>query len=1150
MRQNKLLGWIAALLLPPLIGLVAVLGTETGTRWAVYALQHVMAGRLLLTQVHGRLAGPVRVEGLVYRDRGASYRIESARLDWRPLALGRGELAIDALHLVGVSVHRFEAEPGAKRPPQGFPSVALPLRVRIRDLRIEHLSIQSGRAAPVRVQRLALRGGLAAGVLRIATLELSAPGWTVDGRGRIGLAPRDVLDLRLSWTLDDRRQRWSGIGRLGGRWDAVKLSLDLRRPFAASVTANVTSPFASPTWKARLDVDPIELGRLSATAGGPRLGAHLRLQGDLHQARIGGDLQTDAGAAALRTLHLDIALEREIGGVRWRSFDVRLPSGVVHAVGETYWHPALRWRFDISAQGIDPQVYFAGWPGRVDMALSTSGQDRQGELETSVEVTKVSGELRGQALDGGGRLQQRGNRYRLSAVRLQAGAARLMAVGEIGERWALHWSLQADDLSRLTAHQGGALALAGSVDGPREKPRVEATLEGSRLASGELAIAELQGRIAIDFARWGTVQAAIDAGQVRLGPRTLERAVLSINGLIEEQTIELEAQGPGVGLTLKANGGLHAGHWSGRVSSADWLLPETGAWRLHRPVSVEVGSDSMRVTEACWAQQQGRLCLSADVRAGHLERLQAALQNASLASFRGLYPPRITLAGRIDAQITATTADDGSLRGRASLHLPPAEVEVNTAAETRRFPYWGLEASFELNADGLALAAELGLTGDDTLSVRGDLPGLRLPARIEPTQALRLKLRGRLAQWSLVNAVLRDVAWIEGRLELDADVGGSVGEPDAGGQLRLSGGSVQLPAVGVRLQQIELVFSGAGTRGIDFDGRLSSGPGRLDLKGRLTGAPTGNWRVQASLKGDSFQIVNTPEVELLVSPVIDARIEPGEVRLDGELLLPKARIEQPQLAGAVEPSPDVVIVGRAQPAPGWQVWSRLHIRLGDDVHYKGYGFSGRITGELEVSEQPGRIARGRGVLSVAQGVYKAYGQELTIREGRLIFSDSPLDDPALDIRAQRQAGEVTAGLQIGGTLSRLESSLYAEPPQSDTDTLAYLFTGRPASAATEAQGSLLYQAASSLGVSGGNALAANIAQAFGLDTLSVSAGGTGGPSVQLGKRLAGELSVFYSVGVFDAISRIRIEYRISRRISVEAEAGPSSSADIVYTLER
>ena len=95
-------------------------------------------------------------------------------------------------------------------------------------------------------------------------------------------------------------------------------------------------------------------------------------------------------------------------------------------------------------------------------------------------------------------------------------------------------------------------------------------------------------------------------------------------------------------------------------------------------------------------------------------------------------------------------------------------------------------------------------------------------------------------------------------------------------------------------------------------------------------------------------------------------------------------------------------------------------------------------------EEPGKVTRGTGELELKDGTFKAYGQDLTIERGRLIFAGGPLSNPGVDLRAFRKADDGTvAGIDARGTLAKPEVTLWSEPPMAQSEQLSYLLLGRP-----------------------------------------------------------------------------------------------------------
>ena len=129
------------------------------------------------------------------------------------------------------------------------------------------------------------------------------------------------------------------------------------------------------------------------------------------------------------------------------------------------------------------------------------------------------------------------------------------------------------------------------------------------------------------------------------------------------------------------------------------------------------------------------------------------------------------------------------------------------------------------------------------------------------------------------------------------------------------------------------------------------------------------------------------------------------------------------------------------------------VKLGEKIKITGYGLDATVTGQLAVREAPGEPTTGSGQLTVA-GRYKAYGQDLTIEEGRLLFAGTPLDNPRLSIVAMREIDDdLSTGLRIAGSAKRPIITVVSDPNVGEADALSYLVTGRSLSDVGSASGS-------------------------------------------------------------------------------------------------
>src|SRR4029079_2826075 len=202
-----------------------------------------------------------------------------------------------------------------------------------------------------------------------------------------------------------------------------------------------------------------------------------------------------------------------------------------------------------------------------------------------------------------------------------------------------------------------------------------------------------------------------------------------------------------------------------------------------------------------------------------------------------------------------------------------------------------------------------------------------------------------------------------------------------------------------------------------------------------------------------------------------------------EVARAKIRIEKTPKGGAVPVSKDVIFVGGAPQEvaakPPVAVAARVRVLLGEDVDLNALGLAAKPRGSILALEEPGRPATATGEIEVSGGTFKAYGQDLTIERGRLVFAGGPLSDPGIDLRAYRKADDgTTAGIEARGTLREPEVTLWSDPPMTESEALAYRLLGHPLGQASPEEGSRLANAANSLGLKGGNLIAKRLAGRF------------------------------------------------------------------------
>jgi translocation and assembly module TamB len=226
------------------------------------------------------------------------------------------------------------------------------------------------------------------------------------------------------------------------------------------------------------------------------------------------------------------------------------------------------------------------------------------------------------------------------------------------------------------------------------------------------------------------------------------------------------------------------------------------------------------------------------------------------------------------------------------------------------------------------------------------------------------------------------------------------------------------------------------------------------------------------------------------------------------------------------------------------------VDLGRNLAVSGEGLRTDVAGKVRITAVPEGTLSAKGTIRAVNGTYFAFGQRLTIRRGQLIF-DGPIDDPALDIVALRPNLQVEAGVAVSGTVRVPRVQLTSEPPVPDGEKLSWLVLGQGLERSSAADAAALQAAAATLLGSGRTPIGTSVARAVGLDDISIRAaaaesGGTGAQVVAVGKRLSDRLYVVFEQGLSVANNALKVEYALTRSVTLRAEAGLISGVGIYY----
>ncbi|MGA8259950.1 MAG: translocation/assembly module TamB domain-containing protein [Arenicellales bacterium] len=1085
-----------------LLGLLAaaayvLLDTGPGLRWAVGQILARTGAPVEIGAVAGRLLGPVSLSNVRYAapGKGAQVRIKTIRLDWRPVDLFHGVLHVTRLGLAGVDYHAGGSSPPATKETAPTPKIALPLVVRVDSLRLESVSIDTGSGRPFPVESVSLSASLTGRVLTLGGLEITAARYRIDhGRAHVDLEPRLPITGSLSWSARP------------GDMPAVQGDLEVEGALRETLkpVIDLEQPFTAHAE-----------GTVTHLLDGPTW-----------------------------TLHASVPKAVSLAEIRknWPAVSIR---GVVQSQG------------DMRQAHLQPSVTLAFRGKSVNVAGDAS-VTKEALVIDQAHLTRPGGSGSGVQLSG---------RLGLGATlpfKLQGGWTSLHGPDEAP------WSSRTGQFHASGDRSGVVANLSGVITPPdqSEESPIDVDLEANHL-QGEPAVT---GNVRLPFFAWGSLRAtglaadlsyqagegapsklSVKAAALQLGKRQASGVSVRASGTRERHELSVDGVLDGWPVALAVTGSYSDEHWMGRLRSLDVTskseaLP--GRWQLEKPTDLAWQPSGAKVGRLCLAHEEAKLCAGGHFSGGKDWELAAEATQFPLRWLAPGAPDSLEIEGVVNAQ--ASLGDRGKgLEGKAA-----AKVAHATVAWTSEQPVTTHYRDVELDGtlDPSSLHAALHASVDEGGTIQGELTTAE---PLAPDGEIHGSLKADLPSLRLVQAAFPDLGVTGGSARLQFQVAGTRSAPRLTGTGRIRQAKVDVSALGVRLESLDLDVRSSSDRSLHLAAQAKSGSGTLKAEGDFRLPETGGWRGDFTVTGNQADLLRLPQAVVTGNPDLEVSISRAGGKVKGRIQVTKAELTPEAARPKVTLSSDIVVVGAkapSQPANNPMDWDLdITVNLGDHTGFKGYGLSGRLTGSLALNAPAHRTTRANGSIRILKGQYSFYGRTFDITNGALLYAGGPIDNPGVDVQVGRKVGDVSVTLAATGPLVDPNISLSSTPAMSDTDKMSYLLLGRPASQASGAEATVLLKAAASLIPGGSHGATGFLQSTLGLDTLEVQTESTQaqsqgeGTSVVLGKYLSPRLYVSYAAGFQQAVDVFRVRYELARHWLLQAESSArESGGDLMF----
>lgn len=1153
----RLMAAILLLALIAIIVFVMLVLSERGSAWLIHTATERFIDQGQVDKVSGSLGQGLAIEGFsgTFGETRVTLPSVEMRVEWTAL-LWQSRFELDYLVANGLTIEIPAGEDKSENgpPPPGepagtWPSLRLPIDMQIRRLQLTDTRLTLADAEH-HLHYLGLRASLHPSHLNIEGLHLQYEELAISLLGRVNSGFPYRNDLRLDW-IYGADEPWSGRARFHGNLQSFELEHRLVGLVVVDTAASVATGLQPDSMAFRLEALVADLANIVHVSdfalddSEDFLNAlvHLDLAGSAQHWALDVDGRAELGK------HPPLILQAAGSGdlERFELDELRLTDGqgLLRAHGDVHWAPELAAQLRIALDSLDLSAWLPGTDLTLNGGLFLTAQqiDEAPAVTVALEPLKIGYDtLQAEAT---GHLEWHSGRAAIEDLRLVAADNHLTLSGYLqGEELGARWHLEAPQLAALGDDFAGRLTSTGNVSGSLSEPRVRISLDGQGVSVPGLAIDTL----ALQARPQGQGlehQATLTATSLAAGDTLVDRIEVRLSGALEQHRLGVNARVQDESLSLDLSGGYQEESWRGRFEQLVVNSSLLGRWQTREPATAVYTSQSLQLAPLCLWQRDSSVCVSAAQAVDQSLQVEAELGHLPLHRFNEHWPSGTGVRGWLNGHARVILDDEGP-SWQATFRSDDGQLLYAEAEdeEPETFSY-----SLQLDSRGDATTWQAG----GSLSVN-DQGTLNINVALDPTNELRLngKVQARFVDLSWLDMFADPVSDISGTLQLDLDIAGVPGQPLLDGHLQLDQFTAYVAPVGIQLEdgQLEGRFHPSGRW--QLRGGIRSGEGFLSIDSTIDLGDPEAWSVEFTTSGERLLIMDTPEIHSLASADLRGHLTAGNGIVNGRIGLSETRIRLAELpAGqqSITLSDDEVLYPQEEDTevePSYNLSADVELVIEDEVDFEGYGLSARADGRLSTQYRTGRPLTGEGRFALIEGRYRAYGQNLNIERGEVYFN-GPLDNPAINIRAARTIRDVTAGIQLGGRVQSLISSIYSDPPMAPSDAMAFLLTGRPLSGASHEEANMLLSAVTTLGIEHGEVITGGIQSAFGLDTFAIE----GGETVQdtalvIGKHLTPRLLISYSEKLFERASTVTLSYELGPRTTVQAESGEGQSIDIIF----
>lgn len=1107
------------LIVPTLV--VAVLGTETGSRWALSKALNYTPIDIQYEQFTGQLLNEFSFKHLEIKTSQFSYSPNELRIAWHPLAILSGKLDIQKIASYGGEVRLRTANTETDDTDSSLPveriDIQPPLAISLANLTVSETLFFVFDTPPQKLT-LHLSAELSnSGLLTLDDSELKHQYLTTSLSGEAKLSYPFKVQLKNGTQLHSPDYPALKVdSQLTGSIKAISLNSAFKEGLIGQLEGHIEDPTNKLSWGfeskwAENNITPW-LESFNIKVSNATFSGSIKGSGDLKKVSVSPNL-----ALSMEGQQADIN-----GQLSYGDNQLFIEKLALHSDSEVQGIATVRGKIS----SLDDSPY---------LSLSTQWDSisyQEQSIASHNGVLTLAGQLNELAID----MQTEISGVQPESINIKSSALLTEDTLNISNLSASHKDSTVSGQANI--NWSDALTLQADISGSYLQRTVMAHVQ-LKHATPYLFVDEIK-------ASWGGQSIEVTGA---LSPGKALNWEASSTDL--SQTSALEGN---MSLAGSIRGALNQEEFSIELEHFSFKHPDYKKLYLTNSVNASVGRNlAFKVTPVClsYTGVAAPLCLYAEQTDNTLH-LEAETKVIPLEVIQSITLP--SSAYRLGGNLSLNIGADFNLDDKEIIKLDGFINADNTQIKAGQESVTLNQLSLKVKTDNNTPSAEVTAQSDQHAF---SLTGAISTDNFSFNSNLDGKFELNSKNLELINLLLPQIDIGEGQAHAFINVSGSTKKPSASGTLRIDAERMVLLRTGTLAKNLNAKLkadANAGEFNVDVNAEL--GKGEISIAGQFHAfKQTGH----LNIAGDNLLLVDTPDIYIQASPDITVKLEKRMIDVTGNVGLPKALISPVEFNQAATESADVRQKNEEKKASFFKTKTDITVSLGDDVRVEALGFAGQLRGGLQVTQQPNSPAKGNGTIGVQSGEYEIYGQKLTVERGDVLFNGGPLSSPSLNLKVTRNIASSSTsesppkeiGARVTGNIEQPSLSLFSTPPMPDSMVLSYLLFGKPPGNQGDVN-NLELQAALLIGGRGTKFLTEGLKETFNLDEVSLDSetSNVNDTSLYIGKHLSPDLYIKYGIGLIEPTSTFILRYSLSERLIFESTStSEGQGGDLIYTIE-